>query len=79
MVQTTSPGLVRGIRRWDLVALVINGVIGAGIFGLPSKAFALTNTYSLFALLACAVFASLIILCFAEVKRTRPHPLLSLV
>jgi len=68
MGQQAPLGLVRGIRRWDLVALVINGVIGAGIFGLPSKAFALTNTYSLFALLACAVFASLIILCFAEVS-----------
>ena len=68
MSQAAPQGLVRGIRRWDLVALVINGVIGAGIFGLPAKAFALTNTYSLFALLACAVFASLIILCFAEVS-----------
>ena len=29
-------GLVRGIRRWDLVAIAINGIIGAGIFGLPS-------------------------------------------
>jgi amino acid transporter len=47
---------------------VINTVIGAGIFGLPSKAFASTGTYSLFALLGCAVFASLIILCFAEVS-----------
>src|SRR5262252_6298537 len=31
-------GLTRGIRRWDLVALVLNCVIGAGIFGLPSRA-----------------------------------------
>jgi len=68
MSEPTSTGLVRDIGRWDLVALVINGVIGAGIFGLPSKAYALTNAYSLFALLACAVFASLIILCFAEVS-----------
>jgi len=29
---------VRAIRRWDLVALAVNGAIGAGIFGrdLPS-------------------------------------------
>jgi amino acid transporter len=60
--------LVRGIGRWDLVGLVINGVIGAGIFGLPSTTFKHANTYSLFALFACAVFASLIILCFAEVS-----------
>jgi len=25
--------LIRGIRRWDLVAIAINGIIGAGIFG----------------------------------------------
>jgi amino acid transporter len=25
--------LVRGISRWDLTAIVINTVIGAGIFG----------------------------------------------
>lgn len=60
-------GLVRRIRRWDLVALVLNGVIGAGIFGLPSKAFALAGTYSLVAYLVCAVLVVLIAICFAEV------------
>ena len=39
----------RGIRRWDLVALVVNSVIGAGIFGLPATAFAKTGAYSLLA------------------------------
>ncbi len=61
-------GLIRGIRRWDLVALLINGIIGAGIFGLPSKVFALTHTYSLFAFLVCAVVVIMIVLCFAEVS-----------
>lgn len=67
MDQVTNSGLVRGIRRWDYLALVINGSIGAGIFGLPSKVFALTATYSLFAYLACAILIFLIILCCAEV------------
>jgi APA family basic amino acid/polyamine antiporter len=67
MDQTTETGLVRGIRRWDLVALVINGFIGAGIFGLPSKIYALIGAYSLAACLTCALVVSLIILCFAEV------------
>ena len=58
--------LVRGIRRWDLVALMINAIIGAGIFGLPSTVFGLTNTYSLFAYLLCAGLVILIVLCFAE-------------
>jgi basic amino acid/polyamine antiporter, APA family len=60
-------GLVRRIHRWDLVALVLNCVIGAGIFGLPSKAFALAGTYSLVAYLVCAVLVVLIAICFAEV------------
>jgi APA family basic amino acid/polyamine antiporter len=58
-------GLVRRIHRWDLVALVLNCVIGAGIFGLPSKAFALAGTYSLVAYLVCAVLVVLIEICFA--------------
>jgi amino acid transporter len=61
-------GLVRGIRRWDLVAITINGIIGAGIFGLPAKVYALIGTYSLFAFVACAIVVVLIILCFAEVS-----------
>jgi amino acid transporter len=60
--------LVRGIRRWDLVAITINGIIGAGIFGLPSKVYALISTYSLIAFVACALVVALIILCFAEVS-----------
>jgi basic amino acid/polyamine antiporter, APA family len=60
-------GLVRSIGRWDLVAVTINSVIGAGIFGLPARVFGLTGDFSLLAFLVCAVFASLIVICFAEV------------
>jgi amino acid transporter len=49
------------------VAFTINAVIGAGIFGLPAKAFALIGSYSLIAFFACALVVLLIILCFAEV------------
>lgn len=61
-------GLVRGIRRWDLVAIAINGIIGAGIFGLPSKVYSLIGPYSLIAFVSCALVVALIILCFAEVS-----------
>jgi basic amino acid/polyamine antiporter, APA family len=64
----TDEGLVRGIRRWDLVAIAINGIIGAGIFGLPSKVFSLIGPYSIIAFVACALVVALIILCFAEVS-----------
>jgi len=67
-VPNVSEGLIRGIRRWDLVAIAINGIIGAGIFGLPSKVFSLIGSYSLIAFVACAAVVTLIILCFAEVS-----------
>src|ERR1051326_311089 len=63
----TEQGLVRGLRRLDLVALVLNVIIGAGIFGLSSQAFALAGAYSVLAYLVCAVPVLLIVLCFAEV------------
>lgn len=65
--RTSQEGLVRGIRRWDLVAVTINGIIGAGIFGLPSKVYSLIGSYSLIAFVVCALVVMLIILCFAEV------------
>ena len=68
MQNQTDEGLVRGIRRWDLVAIAINGIIGAGIFGLPSKVFSLIGPYSIIAFIACALVVALIILCFAEVS-----------
>jgi amino acid transporter len=67
MQKTSDEGLVRGIRRWDLVAVAINGIIGAGIFGLPKTVYALIGPYSLVAFVACALVVMLIILCFAEV------------
>ena len=63
----TEEKLVRGIGRWDLTALVINCIIGAGIFGLPSKAFALAGSYSLFVCVVCALIILMIVLCYAEV------------
>src|SRR6266436_913944 len=65
--RNSDEGLVRGIRKWDLVALAINGIIGAGIFGLPAKVYSLIGSYSLIAFSACALVVLLIILCFAEV------------
>jgi APA family basic amino acid/polyamine antiporter len=66
--QNTSEGLVRGISRWDLTAIVINTVIGTGIFLLPAKVSGLIGNYSLFAFLACALIVGLIVVCFAEVS-----------
>ena len=62
-----APTILRGIGRWDLVALMVNITIGAGILGLPAKLFDLTHAYSLLALVLCAVLIGVIELCFAEV------------
>src|ERR1044072_9488012 len=59
-------GLLRSMRRWDLVGVVINGVIGAGIFALPARVFELAGPYSILSFLICAVCISLVALCFAE-------------
>jgi basic amino acid/polyamine antiporter, APA family len=59
--------LVRAISRWDLMAITINTIIGAGIFGLPSKVAALIGNYSIFAFVVCALIIAVIVICFAEV------------
>ena len=57
--KTSDEGLLRGIRKWDLVAVAINAVIGAGIFGLPAKVYSLIGSYSLIAFITCAFGACL--------------------
>ena len=60
--------LNRSISKWAMVLLVINGVIGSGIFGLPKNAFKEVGIWSIAAFLVCAVAVFVIILCFAEVS-----------
>jgi len=59
--------LKREIGKWDLVLLLINSLIGAGIFGLPSKIFALSAWYSIPALFITAAIVLILVLNFAEV------------
>lgn len=65
MIQSNT--LKRGIQKWTLVLMIINSIIGAGIFGLPSTIFKLTGVYSIAAFFACAAIVLVFILCFAEV------------
>lgn len=60
-------GLSRQIRKWDLVALLVNVTVGAGIFRVPAEVQRTVGNYSLAALVVCAVIIGLIALCFAEV------------
>ena len=59
--------LERGLGRYDMTAIVINTIIGAGIFGLPAKVFAQIGSYSLLAFILCAVIVGLVVFCYAEV------------
>jgi APA family basic amino acid/polyamine antiporter len=59
--------LVRAIGRWSLVALVVNSIIGSGVFGLPSTVTALIGRSSPFAVVAAGAGMAVIMGCFAEV------------
>ena len=63
----SNEGLSREIRKWDLVALLVNVTVGAGILKLPADVQRLVGNYSLLAFIVCAVIIGLIALCFAEV------------
>ena len=58
--------LARAIGRWGLAALMINAVIGSGIFGLPSKVASLTGSQSPFVFVIAALGIAVIAGCFAE-------------
>jgi amino acid transporter len=72
--QPGRPTLVRAIGRWALTAAVVNGMIGSGIFGLPSIEAALIGAWSPVAHLLAAVGVLTIVLCFAEVASRFQDP-----
>lgn len=63
----TSSGLVRTIGRWSLAALIVNSVIGGGVFGLPSVVAARLGKYGALAYLIAAAGIALIAACLSEV------------
>jgi len=58
--------LPRNLGAWGLWLLVVNGFVGAGIFGLPGGAYALAGEYSIWIYALCALLMLPVILCFAE-------------
>jgi amino acid transporter len=62
-----QPTLIRAIGRWSLVALVVNSIIGSGIFGLPSQLVAALGRRSPWAVLLAGVMIGVIMSAFAEV------------
>lgn len=65
-VSGTDEKLPRKLTAWGLWLLVVNGFVGAGIFGLPGGAAALAGDYSVWIYLLCALLMFPVILCFAE-------------
>jgi APA family basic amino acid/polyamine antiporter len=63
----SSGGLVRTIGRWSLAALIVNSVIGGGVFGLPSVVAGRLGKYAPLAYLVAAAGIALIAACLGEV------------
>jgi amino acid transporter len=72
MVQpSASPAeepLRRHLSRLALAALALNGVVGAGIFGLPSRVAALTGNASPLVFLCCALCIAPVMASFAALS-----------
>jgi amino acid transporter len=67
MPESSQPTLIRAIGRWSLVALMVNCIIGSGIYGLPSVVAGLLGNASPDAWLFAAVGSGFVMACFAEV------------
>lgn len=61
-------GLARGIGTTGVAMIALNGIIGAGIFGVPAGAAALAGAWSPLVFVACALLLAAIMLCFAEIS-----------
>ena len=62
----TPEPLRRELTRFALIALALNSMIGAGIFGLPAGAARLTGLFSPVVFLLCGVLMATLMLSFAQ-------------
>jgi len=62
-----NEGLIRQMGALGIALLALNGMIGAGIFGVPAGAAALAGAWSPLVFVACALLLGAIMLCFAEI------------
>ena len=63
-----SPGLHRGLGRFDVVALCVNSIVGAGVFAMPAGLAIDAGRYSLAVILVACVVVGLLALALAEVS-----------
>jgi len=62
----TKSALPRQLTGLGLWLLMVNGMVGAGIFGVPAEAARLAGDFSPLLYLLCAVLVAPVMLCFAE-------------
>lgn len=74
MTNHASPPLVRALGRWTMVALVVNGVIGSAIFGLPDDIVRLVGHSAPLAYLLAAAAMLVFIAVFAELSSQFDEP-----
>ena len=67
ILRESAQELVRSIGRWSLVALIINTMIGASIFGMPALIAARLGRWSPVGFLAAFAGIAVIAACMAEV------------
>jgi len=65
---------IRAIGRWTMTALVINGIIGSGIFGVPSELTRLLGRASPMVMVVAALTMAIIMMCVAEVASQFSEP-----
>jgi amino acid transporter len=66
---TTPDGLPRGLSLSGLWLLMVNGIVGAGIFGVPGIAARLAGPSSPYLFLLCAVTFLPVVMCFVRLSR----------
>jgi amino acid transporter len=62
-----NPTLLRAIGRWSLAALILNSIIGTGVFILPGTIAGMLGWPGIFAWILAALVIGAMVFCFAEV------------
>jgi len=63
-----SPGLHRGLGRFDVVALCVNSIVGAGVFAMPAGLAIDAGRYSLAVIFVAFIVVGFLALSLAEVS-----------
>src|SRR5262245_37691353 len=65
---------IRSIGKWGFVGLVVNSVIGSGVFGTPGELIRLLGPASTMVILAAGAAMAVVMACFVEVASQFAEP-----